>query len=78
MMIGVVRITQTIAKISEQGIPQNKKVFRKLDGKIYEIKDVPSNIRVYCAFQGKAILLISHGTFKVKEKELRREIDLAK
>ncbi len=67
-----------IKLIGDHGIPHNKEKFRKESKNIYALKT--SNIRIYCFFAGKKIIILTHGlkkNAKGGEKVQRKELELA-
>lgn len=70
------QIMQLIRFISDHGPPANIRKFRYLGDEIYELKTY-RGVRIFSFFGEPTLpksLILTHGMFKPKKKELRREI----
>jgi hypothetical protein len=50
--------------------------FKKPDDDLFEFK--AHQVRIFCAFRGKSILVLTHGIMKKKDKHDRKDMDRAK
>jgi len=68
----------SITKIGDHGPLHNKEKFRKESPNIYAIKT--KNIRIYCFFAGKKLIILTHGFKKNAQggkNVQKRELDYA-
>jgi len=70
-------IISFIERVAEKGPPKGKQRFRPLSKKIYELKHLALNIRLYTFFEGPQRLTIVFGEKKPKKKKLQNSIKKA-
>jgi phage-related protein len=63
--------------ILENGPPRNVEKFKSLGDNVYELK-TRSGVRILCFFGIQKSLVLTHGFYKVKQRQLQREKEKAK
>lgn len=69
------KIAALLKTTAELGVPKNEQKFKKLQDGLFEFKSY--QIRIFCAFHGKAIIVLTHGIIKKKNKHDKNDIDKA-
>lgn len=61
---------------AEHGPPRNEQKFKKLSDDLFEFKSF--QIRIFCAFRGKSILVLTHGIKKKKDRHDQKDLQKAR
>jgi phage-related protein len=70
------KVGALLRRTAENGIPRSSEHFKKLDDDLFEFK--AHQVRIFCAFRGKSILVLTHGIKKKKDKHDKKDMDRAK
>lgn len=70
------KVGALLRRTAENGIPRSSEHFKKLDDDLFEFK--AHQVRIFCTFRGKSILLLTHGIKKKKDKHDKKDMERAK
>ena len=70
------KIQALIKYTAENGTPRNPEKFKMLGDGLFEFKSY--QVRIFCAFRGKAVLILTHGIIKKKDKHNKQDIQRAR
>jgi len=70
------KISALLKRTAELGPPRNKQKFKKLSNNLFEFKSY--QIRIFCTFRGKSVLVLTHGIKKKKDKHDKKDMQKAK
>ena len=70
------KLLALLKRAAEHGPPHNEQKFKKLGDDLFEFKSFQD--RVFCAFRGKSILILTHGVKKKKDKHDKKDMQKAK
>ena len=57
---------------AENGPPRNKEKFKQLEKDLFEFKSY--QVRIFCTFRGKAMLVLTHGVIKKQDKHNKKDM----
>jgi phage-related protein len=70
------KVGALLRRTAENGLPRSSEHFKKLDGDLFEFK--AHQVRIFCAFRGQSILVLTHGLKKKKDRHNKQDIERAK
>jgi len=70
------KVGALLHRTAENGLPRSNEHFKKLDDDLFEFK--AHQVRIFCAFRGKSILVLTHGIKKKKDKHDKQDMERAK
>jgi len=70
------RLLRFIARMADEGTPRNEQKFRLEEDGIYAIKQ--GQVRIYCFFDARRVILLTHGTIKKQQKADPEDLKRAK
>lgn len=66
------KITALLLRAAQHGPPNNPEKFKQLEKDLFEFKSY--QIRLFCAFRGKAMLVLTHGVIKKQDKHNKKDL----
>jgi len=69
------RLVSLLSRTVDHGPPRNREKFKKLEGEIFEFKSYQD--RLLCFFDGRNVLIVTHGYRKKSNKAPKSEIERA-
>ena len=70
------KVLALFRRTADHGPPSNETKFKKLDDDLFEFK--AHQIRIFCAFRGKSVLVLTHGIKKKKDKHDKQDMQRAR
>lgn len=70
------KVSALLKRAAEHGLPRNDQKFKKLAEDLFEFKSF--QIRIFCSFRGKSILVLTHGIKKKKDKHDNKDMQKAR
>ena len=70
------KLVALLRRTADHGPPNNTEQFKKLADDLFEFKSF--QVRIFCAFRGKSILVLTHGIKKKKDKHSKQDMDKAR
>ncbi len=69
------KIAALLSYSADNGPPRNREKFKQLEKDLFEFKSY--QIRIFCAFRGKSMLVLTHGIKKKKDKHDKKDMQRA-
>jgi phage-related protein len=66
------KVSALLKRAAEHGPPRNEQKFKSLGDGLFEFKSF--QVRIFCAFRGKSVLVLTHGIKKKKDKHDKQDM----
>ena len=66
------KVGALLSYAAENGPPKNKEKFKQLEKDLFEFKSY--QVRIFCTFRGKAMLVLTHGVIKKQDKHNKNDM----